>query len=247
VPARPCYSTIRTARPTMGRAVLVAARQGTVTQHFNREATMSGIKYEKLTGNDLIAALRGGACGDLLEDAAYAAADEIDRLRGLLTRIHGIAAEPRPVNMAVRLENIACIALGECDATYAQLAEEQMFRHSAEPESISRAMCREDLPFLSEQHANERIAWERYGPLADQQKVSMQDAPQPVEGTDKESIQACTRNKAGLVQPGAACPACHGTGTEVVLDVSNLSEPFHHVVFCRACGGMRTADKSSGG
>ena len=36
--------------------------------------------------------------------------DEIVRLRGLLTRIHGIAAEPRPVNMAVRLENIACIA-----------------------------------------------------------------------------------------------------------------------------------------
>jgi len=32
------------------------------------------------------------------------------RLRGLLTRIHGIAAEPRPVNMEVRLENIACIA-----------------------------------------------------------------------------------------------------------------------------------------
>jgi hypothetical protein len=42
---------------------------------------MSGIKYEKLTGKDLIAALRGGACGDLLEDAAYAAADEIERLR----------------------------------------------------------------------------------------------------------------------------------------------------------------------
>jgi uncharacterized coiled-coil protein SlyX len=36
--------------------------------------------------------------------------DEIVRLRGLLTRIHGIAAEPRPVNMEVRLENIACIA-----------------------------------------------------------------------------------------------------------------------------------------
>lgn len=35
---------------------------------------------------------------------------ENQRLRGLLTRIHGIAAEPRPVNMAVRLENIACIA-----------------------------------------------------------------------------------------------------------------------------------------
>ena len=33
--------------------------------------------------------------------------DEIVRLRGLLTRIHGIAAEPRPVNMEVRLENIA--------------------------------------------------------------------------------------------------------------------------------------------
>ena len=57
--------------------------------------------------------------------------DEIVRLRGLLTRIHGIAAEPRPVNMAVRLENIACIASGERDATYAQLAEAQRFSHSA--------------------------------------------------------------------------------------------------------------------
>jgi hypothetical protein len=83
----------------------------------------------------------------------------------------------------------------------------------------------------------------------DQQKVSMQDAPQPVDGTGKQSMQACTTEKQTLVQPaaGAACPACHGTGTEVVVDVSNLSEPFHHVVFCRACGGMRTADKSSGG
>ena len=74
---------------------------------------------------------------------------EIERLRGLLTRIHGIAAEPRPVNMAVRLENIACIASGERDETPAQLAEAQRFPHSAETESISRAMCREDLPFLA--------------------------------------------------------------------------------------------------
>ena len=48
---------------------------------------MSGIKYEKLTGKDLIAALRGGACGDLLEDAAYAAADEIERLRLALKKV----------------------------------------------------------------------------------------------------------------------------------------------------------------
>jgi hypothetical protein len=45
---------------------------------------MSGIKYEVLTGDDLISALRGGRTGDLLDDAAYAAADEIERLRGLL-------------------------------------------------------------------------------------------------------------------------------------------------------------------
>ena len=57
--------------------------------------------------------------------------DEIVRLRGLLTRIHGIAAEPRPVNMAVRLENIACIASEKRDATSAQLAEEQRFIHGA--------------------------------------------------------------------------------------------------------------------
>ena len=42
---------------------------------------MSGIKYEVLTGDALLSALRGGRTGDLLEDAAYAAADEIERLR----------------------------------------------------------------------------------------------------------------------------------------------------------------------
>jgi hypothetical protein len=45
---------------------------------------MSGIKYEVLTGDALLSALRGGRTGDLLEDAAYAAADEIERLRGFI-------------------------------------------------------------------------------------------------------------------------------------------------------------------
>lgn len=44
---------------------------------------MSGIKYEVLAGDDLISALRGGRTGDLLDDAAYAAADCAD-LRALL-------------------------------------------------------------------------------------------------------------------------------------------------------------------
>jgi hypothetical protein len=56
---------------------------------------------------------------------------EIERLQGLLTRIHGIAAEPRPVNMAVRLENIACIASGERDATYAQVFSQHWPRRRA--------------------------------------------------------------------------------------------------------------------
>ena len=45
---------------------------------------MSGIKYEVLAGDDLISALRGGRTGDLLDDAAYAAADEIESLRSRL-------------------------------------------------------------------------------------------------------------------------------------------------------------------
>ena len=45
---------------------------------------MSGIQYEVLTGDALLSALRGGSCGDLLEDAADAAADEIERLQMLL-------------------------------------------------------------------------------------------------------------------------------------------------------------------
>jgi hypothetical protein len=37
--------------------------------------------------------------------------------------------------------------------------------------------------------------------IADQQALSMQDAPQPVEGTGKQSMQACTTEKQTLVQP----------------------------------------------
>ena len=47
---------------------------------------------------------------DYLTKSYDDAVRESERLRGLLTRIHGIAAEPRPINMKVRLENIACIA-----------------------------------------------------------------------------------------------------------------------------------------
>jgi hypothetical protein len=36
---------------------------------------------------------------------------------------------------------------------------------------------------------------------ADQQAVSMQDAPQPTDGTGKQSMQACTTEKQALVQP----------------------------------------------
>lgn len=48
---------------------------------------MSGIQYEVLTGDALLSALRGGSCGDLLEDAADAAADEIERLRAALKKV----------------------------------------------------------------------------------------------------------------------------------------------------------------
>jgi hypothetical protein len=39
------------------------------------------------------------------------------------------------------------------------------------------------------------------GTIQPDDDISMQDAPQPVEGTGKQSMQACTRNEAGLVQP----------------------------------------------
>jgi hypothetical protein len=51
------------------------------------------MKYEVLTGKDLIAALRGGRTGDLLDDAAYAAADEIERLQKLLQKIMARCAD----------------------------------------------------------------------------------------------------------------------------------------------------------
>jgi hypothetical protein len=54
---------------------------------------MSGIKYEVLAGDDLISALRGGRTGDLLDDAAYAAADEIERLQRVLQKIMARCAD----------------------------------------------------------------------------------------------------------------------------------------------------------
>jgi hypothetical protein len=86
--------------------------------------------------------------------------DEIVRLRGLLTRIHGIAAEPRPVNMAVRLENIACIASGERDATSAQLAEEQRFLHgaAADAQQVPEGMALYKGEFVTARMVVERLA-----------------------------------------------------------------------------------------
>jgi len=54
---------------------------------------MSGIKYEVLAGDDLISALRGGRTGDLLDDAAYAAANEIERLQRVLQKIMARCAD----------------------------------------------------------------------------------------------------------------------------------------------------------
>ena len=86
--------------------------------------------------------------------------DEIVRLRGLLTRIHGIAAEPRPVNMAVRLENIACIASWERDETYAQLAEEQRFLHgaAADAQQVPEGMALYKGEFVTARMVVERLA-----------------------------------------------------------------------------------------
>jgi hypothetical protein len=72
---------------------------------------MSGIKYEKLTGKDLIAALRGGACGDLLEDAGYAAADEIERLQGF---IEGLADGDEIERLQADIERLR-VALSDAD------------------------------------------------------------------------------------------------------------------------------------
>jgi hypothetical protein len=97
----------------------------------------------------------------------------------------------------------------------------------------------------------------------DQQAASMQDAPQPVEGTGKQSMQACTNEKQTLVQLtgrqadglisatkallDSVCPKCSGTGKEVVAEKTSWDgmTPYHYVTFCSACDGGRTADKSS--
>jgi predicted RNA-binding Zn-ribbon protein involved in translation (DUF1610 family) len=64
---------------------------------------MSGIQYEVLTRDALLSALRGGSCGDLLEDAADAAADEIERLQMLLAEADALLRPCPHCGMALAL------------------------------------------------------------------------------------------------------------------------------------------------
>ena len=73
---------------------------------------MSGIKYEVLTGDDLISALRGGRTGDLLDDAAYAAADEIERLQRVLQKVMARCADLLDEDQFNELDAIASSASG---------------------------------------------------------------------------------------------------------------------------------------
>jgi hypothetical protein len=43
------------------------------------------------------------------------------------------------------------------------------------------------------------------GTIQPDDDISMQESPQPVDGTGKQSMQACTRNEAGLVQQCEDC------------------------------------------
>jgi hypothetical protein len=43
------------------------------------------------------------------------------------------------------------------------------------------------------------------GTIQPDDDISMQESPQPVDGTGKQSMQACTRNDAGLVQQCEDC------------------------------------------
>jgi hypothetical protein len=73
---------------------------------------MSGIKYEVLAGDDLISALRGGRAGDLLDDAAYAAADEIERLQRVLQKVMARCADLLDEDQFNELDAIASSASG---------------------------------------------------------------------------------------------------------------------------------------
>jgi hypothetical protein len=72
---------------------------------------MSGIQYEVLTGDDLISALRGGRTGDLLDDAAYAAADEIERLQRVLQKVMARCADLLDEDQFNELDAIARAAV----------------------------------------------------------------------------------------------------------------------------------------
>jgi hypothetical protein len=86
---------------------------------------MSGIQYEVLTGDALLSALRGGSCGDLLEDAADAAADEIERLQMLLAEAKDAFAIARFNCEAQAEANIALEKrLAEADAALGTQAEQ---------------------------------------------------------------------------------------------------------------------------
>jgi hypothetical protein len=70
---------------------------------------------------------------------------------------------------------------------------------------------------------------------ADQQSASMQDAPQPVDGTGKQSMQACTNEKQTLVQP------CQHDWNAYAIRRGKVAK-----AVCSKCGAVRdtTADKS---
>ncbi len=87
---------------------------------------MNGIKYEVLAGDDLISALRGGRAGDLLEDAADAAANEIERLQRLLKPLEEtiVAQSARNVLLEAQLQKI----MARC----ADLLDEDQFNESDE-------------------------------------------------------------------------------------------------------------------
>ena len=119
---------------------------------------MSGIKYEVLAGDDLISALRGGRTGDLLDDAAYAAADEIERLQRVLQKVMARCADLLDEDQFNAIDEMAREAGVVPAIALARLTAEVERNEGTLLGMIhhQRDVLRECLPYLNESMAGKR-------------------------------------------------------------------------------------------
>lgn len=139
---------------------------------------MSGIKYEVLAGDDLISALRGGRTGDLLDDAAYAAADEIESLRSRLSEADELHAK----QLAETIERLN-------DDYRSRLAEAELSRDSWKREAeLNQAAADECASYAARATEAEALLRDIYSYAEDQGMETLMDMIDSADSADAAQI-----------------------------------------------------------